>query len=84
MKKFLAQGIRDREEVINICRGDIDYLKNELNVQKDISDTLNEKLSHTRNELDLARMETNSLTNKLNEGNKLLEMTVKIFFKLEY
>ena len=76
VKQFLTQKLFQSEEVINVCRDDIDFLKSELRTQNEISEKLNETLSQMRTELEVSRLEKNSLSIKLNDGNKKLELNV--------
>ncbi len=65
-------------------KSDLDYLKNELKSQNEISERLSEALSQTRDELEHSKRETINFKTKYEETVKITEENVLISLKLVY
>jgi len=67
--------------LIKVYKTDLDYLKNELKSQNEISERLSEALSQTRDELEHAKRESITFKNKHEESIKNTEENVIIYIK---
>ena len=66
--------------MIKIYKNDLDYLKNELKSQNDISDRLQEALLSTRDELEQCKRENIHIKSKFEDNEKKLEEKVIKFY----
>lgn len=66
--------------MIRIYKTDLDYLKNELKSQNEISERLQEALSSTRDELENVKRENLIYKNRYEEMEKNTEENVNFFF----
>lgn len=64
--------------MIRVYKTDLDYLKNELKSQNEISERLQEALSSTRDELENVKRENVNYKNRYEEMEKISEEKVKI------
>ena len=77
MRDFFKKKLMQSEAFINTLKGDLDYLKSELNSQSEITETLTETLNNTRNELEDAKRYNLTIKSKLDDSNKNFEENVK-------
>jgi hypothetical protein len=77
MRDFFKKKLMQSEAFINTLKGDLEFLKSDLNYQNEITETLNETLNNTRNELEEAKRYNLSIKSKLDESNKNFEENVR-------
>jgi chromosome segregation ATPase len=73
IKEYLTKKIFQSESFIKVCKTDIEYLKNQLNTQTQLANTLNDSLNNTRAELEQYKEENTILAHNYQESNKKMK-----------